>query len=132
MKFPHERHKCVEALKQNSLATVIEHPIDAYENFKLMRQYKYVAAPAGAGKCTLRICEALSCGATAILTDCIELRNAFSDTPVLFTKDWNITWYEFQEQIARNELLSKSTYKIRMSYWKQQLENKKIEHGIGH
>lgn len=121
MIFPHDRRVCVDTLRVNDNATVIENNLDGLTNFSFMRSHIFVAAPVGTGKDTMRVSEAFSMGAIPILTDCIELRNAYDDTPALFTQDWiNYTYGNIET----------STDKIRMSYWKQELLKQKQLYGI--
>jgi len=125
--YDHERHKCIQQLINNPKATVILKQISALEMFTEMRKHIFVAAPIGVGDDCLRMCESIIMGAIPVLTDCPTTRQ-FEDLPVAYTTDWNITedWCMEQREIVKD----KSTERIRMSYWANQLKNKKLEYGL--
>ncbi len=130
MNPPHERHTCINNLKKNELATVIEHQVQAYDNFKYIRNHPLVAAPSGTGADTLRLSESIILGSVPIVNDCTELRH-FEDLPLLFTTDWNFTLTELPQELFSKEWReNKTTKKLRMSHWQHEVLNKSILHGI--
>lgn len=124
MVYPHERHRCTSILEKNPLVTINYNQIPAFDMYKQMMFHPFVACPSGTGADTLRLSEALTLGAIPIATDCPELRN-LKHLPILFTKDWIFDKDHLRYDLIEKAGLIKYTEPIRMSYWIEQLNEKR-------
>lgn len=91
------------------------------ECYDIMKKYKFILSPAGAGEDTHRTWEALYVGCIPIVQSS-HLNELYEDLPVLVIKDWNVinkTFLEEQYKIIQEKKM-KNEYKmekIYLDYW---------------
>lgn len=128
---PH-RNTSIPIMKTKSFAFVFEldYPtiqMPGDEFYRNVHAHKYTMALAGCGADASRQWAAIQLGSIPIVTDCTEMRH-FSDLPIIFCpEDINdIT----EEWLNKQDLSKKSTDRMRMSFWKNHINEKKKEYGI--
>ena len=121
---PH-RNESIPILKTKSFAKVIElnYPtvqVPADEFYKHVHSHEFTMALAGCGADASRQWASIILGSIPIVTDCPEMRH-FEDLPLVYCpKDMNdITdeWLNKQADLIKD----KSTQRMRMSYWANEL-----------
>ena len=114
-------------IPRDSFAKVITEQIPGDEFYRQVKAHKYTLALAGCGADASRQWTALQLGSIPIVTDCIEMRH-FEDMPLIYCprdiKDLTLEWLDSQD------LSSKSTDRMRMSYWSKHIETKRKELSI--
>ena len=97
------------------------------EFYRNVHSHKFTMALAGCGADASRQWAAIQLGSIPIVTDCVEMRN-FDDLPIVFCpKNMNeIT----SEWLNAQSVEGKSTDRMRMSYWNNHIQLKRIEYGI--
>ena len=128
---PH-RNESIPILKTKDFAFVFElnYPtiqMPGDEFFRNVHSHKYTMALAGCGADASRQWAAIQLGSIPIVTDCPQMRH-FSDLPLIFCPanmhDITLEWLSLQN------VEGKSTERMRASYWKKHITDKRNEHGI--
>jgi hypothetical protein len=119
---PHtsERTRAINDLKDNPLVKIILDQIGQDEFYREIKSHKFNLSLQGGGKDTTRTWETLFLGSIPIVTDCIELRH-FEDMPLVYYPKEGIT----ANWLAAQDVSGKSLTRAKMSYWENEILNKK-------
>ena len=127
---PH-RNESIPIMKRKDFAFVFEldYPtiqMAGDEFYRNVHAHKYTMALAGCGADASRQWAAIQLGSIPIVTDCPQMRH-FEDMPIIFCpKDMNDITLEWLD----SQVIGTSTERMRASYWKQHITNKRNEYGI--
>lgn len=122
--YTEERKSSIAPLKyKTDFIKIIENQIPADEFLRNVKAHRFTMSLRGEGADTLRTWMAMSLGSIPIVSDCIEMR-FFEDMPLVYCpKDiYNELTEEWLDSI---DVSGKSTERVRMSYWKKHVENKR-------
>jgi hypothetical protein len=120
---PH-RAESLSILKRKKFANVILEQIPGDEFYRQVKAHKFTMALAGCGADASRQWAAIQLGSIPIVTDCIEMR-FFEDLPLVYcpVNMEDIT----EEWLSKQDVSGKSTDRMRMSYWLNEINEKKKE-----
>jgi len=129
---PH-RNASIPAMKAKPFAFVYEldypvkqMPVDEFA--RNVHDHEFTMALAGCGADASRQWMAMQLGSIPIVTDCPQMRH-FADLPMVFCPEFDLItdeWLDEQKEIVK----TKSTERMRMSYWVYHVTQKRNEHGI--
>lgn len=120
--FTTQRSQVVSTLSDNSLVKVLTHQLDSYDFFREIKGHRFNISLQSGGKDTTRTWETLFLGTIPIISDCPELRH-FEDMPVAYYPAEGIT----KEWLDAQDVSGKSLQRVKMSYWRNQILNRKKE-----
>lgn len=122
--YTQERKDSIAPLKyKTSFVKIIEHQIPADEFLREVKAHRFTMSLRGEGPDCLRTYMAISLGSIPIVSDCVEMR-MFEDMPMVYCpKDiYNELTEEWLDSI---DISGKNTERVRMSYWKKHLQDKR-------
>ena len=116
--------------KESMIEKKIKIPVSNIKCYDVMKNYKFILSPPGAGEDTHRTWEALYIGTIPIVKKS-NLNELYEDLPVLVIDDWNIITKELlenefekiQEKKRNNEYNMEKLY---MNYWLRKVNPPKI------
>lgn len=122
------RNESLPILRTKPFVKLIEEQIPVDQFYRECKAHKFTMALAGCGMDASRQWSAILLGSIPIVTDCIEMRH-FEDLPMIYcphnmndiTEEW------LSAMSIGTGITEKNTMRMRMSYWKKHLENKKRE-----
>jgi len=127
--YTQERKASIAPLKyKTNFIKIVERQIPADEFLREVKAHKFTMSLRGEGADCLRTWMAMSLGSIPIVSDCTELR-FFEDMPLVYCpKD---IYHELTEDWLNSiDVSGKSTERLRMSYWRKHLEDKRISLSI--
>lgn len=123
--YTKERIASIPILESKPFVKVITKQIPATEFYRQIKSHKFTMSLQGQGKDCSRTYAAMILGSIPIVTECTEMRH-FQDMPLVYcppdlTNDITLEWLNAQD------VSGKSTDRIRMSYWENEVNNKRRE-----
>lgn len=120
-----ERIASIPILQRKPFVKVVTKQIPATDFYREIKAHRFTMSLQGCGKDCARTYSAMILGSIPIVTDCTELRH-FEDMPLVYcpadiTNELTQAWMDAQD------VSGKSTERIRMSYWENEIQNKKRE-----
>lgn len=112
------RNESLPILRGKPFVKLIEEQIPADDFYRQVKAHKFTMALAGCGADASRQWAAIILGSIPIVTDCVEMR-FFEDLPMVFCPH-NMNEIT-EEWLDAQEVSGKSTERMRMSYWENQL-----------
>lgn len=116
------RNEAIRKLKNKPFVKMIEEQISREEFCRQIKAHKFTMGLAGCGMDAARQWAAIQLGSIPIVTDCIEMRH-FEDLPLVYCPENmdDIT----EEWLDGQDVSSKSTERMRMSYWENHINRMK-------
>lgn len=121
------RVHALNTIPRNTFAKVITEQIGGDEFYRHVKAHRFTLALAGCGADASRQWTAIQLGSIPIVTDCPEMRH-FEDMPLVYCPQRMEDLTE--EWLDKQDVSGKSTERMRMSYWKKHIENKRKEYSI--